>query len=239
MEKNKKRNKYRKSIKIKLKECNFALLFLYDIIILGDKMIPKKIIFCWFGGKPKPQKVLDCIETWRKHMPNWEYIEINETNFDINYNEYVRKAYENKAFAYVSDVARLKTLYDLGGIYMDTDVIVYQPLDKFLNHKFFTGFEQVNYPVTATMGAEKGNSLIKEMLDIYDSKKFEMHKNWWEYETNTMIMSDIIGKYFDRNKMEYQEKDGMAVYPRETFCYHEELNENVYTKHCMFGSWVS
>ena len=203
-------------------------------------MISKNIIYVWVGGKEKPQNVLNCIETWKKYMPEneWNYIEINEETFDINENKYCKDAYDNKAWAFVSDYLRLKALYEYGGIYMDVDVMVYQPLDKFLNHRFFTGFEQSHYPVTATMGAEKGNSLIKEMLDVYDNKKFEMHKNWGEYETNTMILSDIIGKYFDRDKVEYQEKDGMAIYPRETFCWSDELNENVYTKHLMFGSWI-
>jgi len=198
----------------------------------------KRIIFCWFGGKEKPENIQNCIKTWKEKMPDWEYLEINEKNFDINYNEYVKNAYENKKWAYVSDVARLWALYTYGGIYMDTDVLVYQPLDKFLNHSFFTGFEQSHYPVTATMGAEKGNQLIKEMLDVYNNKVFQTHENWGDYETNTMIMSDIIGKYFDREKVEYQENNNMAIYPRETFCWHEVLDERVYTKHCMFGSWA-
>jgi hypothetical protein len=121
---------------------------------------------------------------------------------------------------------------------MDTDVIVYQPLDKFLKHDFFTGFEQPYYPVTATMGAKQGNELVKTMLDIYNTKKFALHENWHEYETNTVIMSNIIGEHIDRNKNEYQEKDNIAIYPRETFCYSKDLNEEVYTKHCMFGSWA-
>lgn len=200
-------------------------------------MIPKRIIYCWFGNKEKPQKVLDCIKTWKEHNSDWEYIEINESNFDINYNEYVKKAYENKHYAYVSDVARLWALYNYGGCYMDTDVICYKPLDKFLKHEFFTGFEQNHYCVTATMGANKGNKLIKEMLDIYETKVFETHENWGDYETNTMILSKILGKYFDRDRVEYQELNNYAIYPRETFCYNEEVNDNVYTKHLMFGSW--
>jgi len=200
-------------------------------------MIPKRIIFCWFGGKEKPEKVQNCIKSWKENMPDWEYLEINESNFDINYNEYVKSAYENKKWAYVSDVARLWALYNYGGIYMDTDVVVYKSLDKFLNYDFFTGFEQVHYPVTATMGAIKDNELIKEMLDIYDTKVFQTHENWHDYETNTMIMSDIIGKYFDRDRMECQEVDNMAIFPRETFCWHEQLNNEVYTRHLMFGSW--
>ena len=199
----------------------------------------RRIIYCWFGNKEKPENVKNCINTWKELMPDWEYLEINENNFDINYNQYVKSAYENRHYAYVSDVARLWALYNYGGIYMDTDVLVYKPLDDFLKHDFFTGFEQLHYPVTATMGANKNNKLIKEMLDIYDYKKFETHEYWGDYETNTMIMSNIIGKYFDRDKMEYQEVDNMAIYPRETFCYSEEVNDNVYTRHLMFGSWIS
>lgn len=201
-------------------------------------MIPKRIIYCWFGGKEKPENVQNCIKTWKSIMPDWEYLEINESNFDINYNKYVKNAYDNKKWAYVSDVARLWALYNFGGIYMDVDVLVYQPLDKFLFHEFFTGFEQLHYPVTATMGAVKGNKLVKEMLDVYENKTFQTHKNWNEYETNTMIMSDIVGKYFNRDKMEYQEINNMAIYERETFCWHDKLTDKVYTKHLMFGSWA-
>ncbi len=198
----------------------------------------RRILYCWFGGKEKPEKVQRCIDSWKKYMPDWEYIEINEENFDINYNEYVKKAYENKAWAYVSDVARLWALYNYGGIYMDTDVEVYQPLDKFLIHNCFTGFEQTHYPVTAVLGAEKENDLIKELLDTYNDKEFELKKNWYEYETNTMIMSDIIGKYINRDKEEYQESKKIIVYPRKTFCYSENIDNEVYSKHLMFGSWI-
>ena len=212
--------------------------FFCDTILLGDFMIPKRIIYCWFGGKEKPDNVKNCMATWKEKMPNWEYLEINEDNFDIHLNKYVEDAYNNKAWAFVSDVARLWALKEYGGIYMDTDVIVYKPLDKFLDHDFFTGFEQQHFPVTATMGATKDNALIKEMLDIYNIKKFETHENWHEYETNTMILGDIIGKYINRDKVEYQENNGIVIYPRETFCYSENINDDVYTRHCMFGNWI-
>ncbi len=203
-------------------------------------MIPKRVIYCWFGKKEKPSNVLNCMNTWRNILSDYEFLEINEDNFDINYNDYVKKAYESKKWAYVSDVARLWALYTYGGIYMDTDVVVHKSLDEFLKYDFFTGFEQLHYPVTATMGCVKGNELVKEMLDVYDSKEFTTHDNWWEYETNTVIMSEIIGKYFDRDKMEFQEKDNMAIYPRETFCsWGGDKPDNVYTQHLMFGSWGS
>lgn len=42
-----------------------------------------------------------------------------------------------------------------GGIYLDTDVEVYKSLDEFLNEDAFTGFEDTNYPATATMRSQE------------------------------------------------------------------------------------
>ena len=122
---------------------------------------------------------------------------------------------------------------------MDTDVMVYKPLDKFLKHDFFSGFEQPNYPVTATMGAIQESPLIKEMLDQYTNKRFELYDNWEQYETNVIIMSKVLEKYFDRSKAEYQEKDNMAIYPQEVFTNRlKTTNEESYTEHLMLGSWL-
>jgi len=194
-------------------------------------MIPKRIIYCWFGGKEKPEQVNKCIETWKNIMPEYELLEINETNFDININGYCKQAYESKKWAYVSDIARLWALIEYGGVYMDTDVEVYKTLDEFLVHKCFTGFENPDYPVTAVMGSIKNCDIIKEMLHEYDNRTFEVKENWWEYETNTMILSNIIGKYIDRKSDKYQESEEIVVYPSATLCRGE------YAKHLMLGSW--
>ena len=87
-------------------------------------MIPKIIHYCWFGGKPLPDEVKKYMETWKKYCPYYEITEWNESNFDVNQNQYCREAYEAGKWAFVSDYARLKILYDYGGIYMDTDMEV-------------------------------------------------------------------------------------------------------------------
>ena len=190
-------------------------------------MIPKIIHYVWLGHGEKSQKIKDWIASWKKHMPDYEIKEWNEDNFDINYNTYTRQAYEQKKYAFVSDVIRLYALYTEGGLYMDTDVEVFKPLDEFLTNEAFTGFELINYPVCATMGTEKDNKIIKEFLDYYNGKEFEML-------TNTKIMSNILGKKgIDRNKNEIQKIDGITIYPQEYF-----NDINGYTKHHMAGSWL-
>ena len=95
----------------------------------------KKIHYCWFGGKKLPRTVKECIRTWKKILPDYEIIEWNEQNFDINICPFVKQAYENKKWAFVSDYARLYALYENGGIYLDTDVELIKPLDKLIEEK--------------------------------------------------------------------------------------------------------
>ena len=85
-------------------------------------MIPKIIHYCWFGGKELPIEVKKCIASWRKMCPDYEIIRWNESNFDVGQHPFVREAYKAKVWAFVSDYARLKVVYDNGGIYLDTDV---------------------------------------------------------------------------------------------------------------------
>ena len=190
-------------------------------------MIPKIIHYCWFGKGEKNDLIKRCMESWKQYLPEYEIKEWNEDNFPINYNTFTKQAYEAKKWAFVSDVARLYALYHDGGIYVDTDVEVMKSLDEFLGNKAFTGFEMIGYPVCATMGAEAGNPLIKELLDYYNDKEFEE-------KTNTRIISDILEKKgIDRYKNEIQKIDNITIYPQEYF------NDTTgYTKHWMSGSWL-
>lgn len=143
-------------------------------------MIPKKIHYCWFGRNPLPESALKCIASWRKFFPDYEIIEWNEDNFDVNSIPYTAQAYEAKKYAFVSDYARFKILYEQGGIYFDTDVEVIRPMDDIIGAGAFMGFE-VNPnsrrpygAVAAGLGiaAEKGMTLYKSVLDYYSQLSF-------------------------------------------------------------------
>lgn len=200
-------------------------------------MIPKIIHYCWFGGKEKPDVVKNCIETWEKFMPDYEIKEWNENNYGTNKFNYSKEAYSNRIWGFVADPIRIDALYQYGGIYLDTDVEVYKSFDNLLDNKFFIGIEQPHYFGNATIGAEKGNELLKEILDIYRDKKFITHTNWWEYETGPMIVTDVLSKYVNRDSMEYQKHDKLTVYPKKYFVNHDKLDDDVYCKHHMLGSW--
>ena len=59
-------------------------------------MIPKIIHYCWFGKGKMPKLAEKCIKSWNKFCKDYKIICWNEENFDIDQNEYVRQAYENR-----------------------------------------------------------------------------------------------------------------------------------------------
>ena len=129
-----------------------------------NQKIPKIIHYCWFGGKEKPKQVKKCIESWKKHLSDYQIIEWSEKNFDVNQFQYTKDAYAAKKYAFVSDVARVKALLEYGGIYFDTDVEVFKSFDDILDTKCLLGFEEGNYIATSMMGAVPKYSCFKNFF---------------------------------------------------------------------------
>lgn len=207
-------------------------------------MIPKKIHYCWFGGNPLPQLAVECINSWKKYCPDYEIIEWNEKNFDINCCAYIKEAYENKKYAFVTDYVRLYAMYNYGGIYMDTDVEVVSPLDKFLIHKAFSGFESDTYIPTGIMASEKGFELFAHLLSYYNDKHFIDKDGILDMTTNTRIITEMLTQKGFVPNGEFQIIDGFALYPRDYFCPLEDATgimhrtSNTATIHWFNKSWL-
>lgn len=208
--------------------------------------IPKIIHYCWFGKKEKPLVIKKCIKSWKKVLYEYEIIEWNEESFDINFNDYVRQAYNSGKFAFVSDYVRVFALYNYGGIYLDTDVeIIKEFSDSILSNESFWGFEEKNYIATSTIGAKKGNKFIKSFLESYNDKKFLNCDGTIATLTNVAIVSEMVKGLGIKLDGTYQIVKGMATfYPQEYFspydyinCY-SKANENTYTIHHYYKSWL-
>lgn len=212
---------------------------------INTNKIPKIIHYCWFGGKEKPDIIKECIASWERHLSGYEIKEWNEDNFNINSNKYVKEAYESGKFAFVSDYARVYALYNFGGIYLDTDVEVFKPFDDLLQHESFWGFEQENYIATSTIGAEKGNKLIKLFLDSYKERNFIKEDGSYDDFTNVAIVSEILKNKGLKMNGQYQELESIGViYPQTYFSPYDYINcrkfisENTYTMHHFYKSWL-
>lgn len=209
-------------------------------------MIPKIIHYCWFGGNPKPKLAKKCIKSWKKYCKGYEIKEWNEDNFDLSAAPlYVRQAYDAKKWAFVTDYVRLWALINFGGIYMDTDVEVIKPFDKFLENEAFGGFESVATIATCIMACEKNFSLFKELLLEYNNIPFILDDGSLDITTNVTRITNCCEKYGFKPNGEYQVVYGFVLYPQDYFCpinaVSGELNktQNTYTIHHFMGSWLS
>lgn len=136
-------------------------------------MIPKVIHYCWFGGNPLDELSEKCIESWKKFCPGYEIVRWDESNYDVTRNKYIRRAYEAKKWAFVSDYARLDVLYEYGGIYLDTDVELVKPLDELLKERAFMGIEYSLCVNTGLgIGGEPGVELFRKLRDDYETENF-------------------------------------------------------------------
>ena len=78
-------------------------------------MIPKKIHYCWFGGKELPELAEKCIASWEKFCPDYEIVRWDESNFDLDRIPYARWCYDHGKWAFLSDYVRLAVVAEQGG----------------------------------------------------------------------------------------------------------------------------
>lgn len=197
-------------------------------------MIPKIIHYCWFGGNPLPELAQRCIASWRKYLPDFQILEWNEDNFDVNIIPYTAEAYRQKKYAFVSDYARFWILYKYGGIYFDTDVEVMRPMDDIISKGNFMGFEMdpdgentpgkfaprycfgVNPGVG--IGMEMRHPFLKRMLDLYATLNFQpVPKDIAWYKTIVAYTTEELCRCGLKNVKGIQDVLGIHIYPRTFF----------------------
>jgi len=132
-------------------------------------MIPKKIHYVWLSNDPLPRLPELCINSWKKHCPDYEIIHWNmeKCREIIEKVKYVRGAVEVRKWACASDYIRAYAIYNEGGIYMDTDVCLFQNFDEFLENEYFTNIEftvhftkNKSWKLLNADGTKKDNSKI-------------------------------------------------------------------------------
>lgn len=171
-------------------------------------MIPKRIHYCWFGPKPFPKTVQECISTWKVHLPDYQFVLWNESNSPMHH-PFVKQAYEARKYAFVADYVRLWALYHEGGIYLDTDMYVVKSFNELLVENVFFGYEtQIrDYISGGIMGAQINNPFISILLAQYDSLKFE------NANIDQLKIPLIITKAF----LTYKAKETIQIFPFDYF----------------------
>lgn len=220
--------------------------------------IPHKIHYCWFGRNSLPDSAQKCIASWKKYFPDYEIVEWNEDNYDVNIIPYTKQAYAEKKYAFVSDYARFDILYRYGGVYFDTDVEVIKSFDDILGQGSFMGCEidgklsesdNVDTGIAVAPGlgiaANPGLGIYKEILDFYKNQNFLLKSGEYNLETVVSYTTQILLKYGMKNIKGIQKVNEITIFPKEYFnplnslTGELELTENTHSIHWYTMSWLS
>lgn len=206
----------------------------------------KYIHYCWFGGKPLSKLTKKCIKSWKKYLPDYEIIEWNESNVDINECPFIKEAYENKKWAFVADYARTKAIYEMGGIYFDTDMLITKDISFLLDKETFLGVEDSMMVNAAVWGTNKPKTLLsKKVLEFYRSQRHFDINNIYKISI-PRIITKILNEYgLDPSLKEPQVLNkNIYIYPRPYFYplsfnfKNNKFNENTCMIHYFDATWI-
>lgn len=196
-------------------------------------MIEKKVYYCWFGGK-KPEAIQNRISMWKQMLTDYEFIEINEQNFDYNKYQFTQDAYKAKKFAYVSDVARLEFLNQTGGVYLDTDVDVLGRFDSFLaDDTLQLSMEYYGYEIT---GVNVGTIISPAHHPILETVKTKLIESTYSdtRPTVNVYFNQALPELVYKDKMQTFGNQRVKIYPSRIFC---KKSKQSITIHQYDNSW--
>jgi lipopolysaccharide biosynthesis glycosyltransferase len=166
------------------------------------------------------------------------------------------------------DYLRLYALYNYGGIYFDTDVIVNKSFDNFLESDFFSAIEyhpsvikkenvfsllnengipkniSTGVPgigiLVAIMGSVKEHPFIKECMDFYKNYHFILPNGDYNMTVAPAVYANIAMKYgFCYQNRIQKLVHGMVFYPSTFFAGETgQFVEDSYALHYCENSWV-
>ena len=204
-------------------------------------MIPKIIHYCWISGEENmPDDIKACIATWKEHLPDYQFINWNDSNFDWNICEFTKKWREKNHYAYCSDYVRVWALYNYGGIYLDSDVMVYKSFDELLDLDRFMTTETFKWSLieTAIMGCEKGDEIMKMQLDWFNN-----YKSSDEYVLSPQLATDLIREKYETPEVDdltflKENKTKDKVYLLKNFKFFNRLGDCCFAEHKFKDMWL-
>ncbi len=193
-------------------------------------VIPKVIHYVWVGGKPPTPLANQCIESWKRFLPDYEIKRWDEQNSPMDH-RYVQAMYREKKWAFVADYIRFFVLEKEGGIYLDTDTEVLKNFDPLLSHRVFFGQTKDGVTAAGVIGAKKGERVISAIKAVYDEDtSFSLNR------TSPRTVTDVLATKQFPEVMVYDYRYFNPCDDGEV-CTEEKL-ALAYTKNHWSESWV-
>lgn len=217
-------------------------------------MIPKIIHYCWLSNQEYPQDVKNNIASWKTILPDYEFMLWDEERSEILKCVWIQQAFENKKYAFASDLIRLYAVYTYGGIYLDSDVEVLKSFDNLLNLPYFIGTQFDNDIEAAVFGSEKNSQWLSIIMEYYNDRTFVKEDGNFDMTILPTIMESRIKLIKNITIMEISQvhevefllknEDSFFLFPFEYFSAKNietgkiSKIKNTYTIHHFSSSWM-
>jgi len=206
----------------------------YEIVFLTDGD--------WDKGSPAFNKILDLQDQYSNFIVS--PINIYEREY-LELYEKIRHRDSNYPLVICSDILRFYYLWKHGGCYLDWDVFSIKSIPDISPYKFFIANDGGG-ETNAFMGAERGNKILKEILDTFENTEREYGRNtgvyliriWYRYRLGNQLDEKIFNlKYRDKYSA-YQSDKIDCRFPQNTyfFCYWDHMDE-VFQRDCTNGGY--
>ena len=209
-------------------------------------MIPKIIHYCWLSGDPYPPLIKKCIDSWKKYLPDYEFILWDKAMLNSLHSKWASQAFENKKYAFAADYIRCYAVFHYGGIYLDTDVELCKSFDDLLINDSFIGFDSRGDLEAAVFGATKHISWLKTALQFYEGRSFVDESG----ELNITTMPNIFKSALEEklrsveNKQIINNLSTITLYPYDYFSPKDYTNgfitntDNTVAIHHFNAAWL-
>ncbi|MDE6068247.1 MAG: hypothetical protein K2F89_04745 [Treponemataceae bacterium] len=197
--------------------------------------IPKVVHFLWMS-ETKDKRTLECLETWKTVLRNYEIREWSAKTFPYKDFIWTKTAAEHKKWAFVTDFFRLWVLEKYGGIYLDADIVLHKNFDDFLENSFFIGTEFSSQLGSHCMGSVPCHPFVLKCLEFYKDKEFFQIPIPHVMTYTLMNMYGYKKRLANFSNTPIYISDAVAIYPDNFFTIDISDNKNV-AVHLGIGSW--
>jgi mannosyltransferase OCH1-like enzyme len=212
-------------------------------------MIPKILHLCWISGDPYSPLIDNCLNSWKRVLPDYEIIYWNRERVCEIESIWLRETIESKKYAFASDYVRLYALFNFGGIYLDADVEIIKSFGPLLQNKSFIGLESSLDIEAAVIGAEPKSDWVKSCLNYYIDRHFIGENGEMDLTPLPIIINHILansyGLVIDAKSLPNEFiKPYLTIYPPSHFSPKNKYNgrithsKSTFCIHHLDGSWV-
>ncbi len=207
--------------------------------------VPKTLHLCWFSGDKYPVEIQRCLDSWARVLPDYRIRLWTADDARAIGCRYIDQALEMRKWAFAADAVRFYALWKEGGVYLDSDILLYRRFDRFIPVEGFATFhehigDQVQLQAAFLIGSA-GNAFCREAYAYYAARPFIAADGSPDMTISPVVMLDIAKRFG------YTPGDRDVTLEENTYIYEgkyvtpcnrcDDVYPGAVARHTIYGSW--